>query len=113
MTVSASIYGALQRFGRPMTLRRVALGPGGAQVPLDLTVAGVDKAYKAAELVGSIQQGDSQVTITNTEIAARFWPGPPKNGDKVIIDGKVKAVVAVETKYLGPEKLVHVMQVRG
>lgn len=113
MTVSDSIYGALVRFGRLMTLRRLTLGPAGQQVPFDVVVHGVAKNYTGDELVGTIVQGDSEVTITNEEITQAQWPGPPRNGDRVVVDGKVRTVMSTESKYLGNEVLVHVMQVRG
>lgn len=96
-----------------MILRRLTLAPAGQRVPLEVEVAGVIKDYKPTELAGTMVQGDSEVTITNTEISQRQWPGPPKTGDEIVVDGKVRTVRGVETKYLGSEKLVHVLQVRG
>ncbi len=113
MSVSSSISGALQRFGRPMVLRRQTLGPGGLQVPLDVTVYGRAKNYDPAELIGGIAQGDSEITFTNAEIAAAQWPGPPRQNDKIVVDGKVRNVEGVEPKYLGSEVLVYVCRVRG
>lgn len=113
MSVAGSISGALQRFGRPMTLRRHAVGPNALMVPLDVTVHGRAKNYQPHELVGELRQGDSEITITNAEIAAAQWPGPPRTGDKIVVDGRTRNVEFVEPKYLGAEVLVHVMVVRG
>lgn len=116
MSVAGSISNALLRFGRQMTLRRQTLVAGAApnnQVPLDVAVYGVTKNYAENEIIGTIIQGDTKVTITNTEIAAAQWPGPPKPGDKMVIDGKPRTVGAVEPKYLGTGILVYVMQVTG
>lgn len=113
MSVAESIAGALQRFGRQMTLRRNQIGPGGVQIPLDVVVYGTPKNYAADELVGQLVQGDTEVTITNTEIAAAQWPGPPRANDKIIIDGKTRTIKGVEPKYLGTEILVYVCQVTG
>lgn len=96
-----------------MTLRRQTLAAGGAQVPLDVVVYGVTKNYAANEIIGTIIQGDTQVTFSNAEIEAAQWPGPPKPGDKMVIDGKVRNVGAVEPKYLGTGILVYVLQVTG
>lgn len=113
MSVAASISGALQRFGRPMVLRRLAPGPNGLQIPLDVTIYGTPKNYRPDELVNGITQGDTEVTLTNAEIAAAQWPGPPRKNDKIVIDGKTRNIEAVEPKYLGTEILVYVCQVRG
>ncbi len=113
MSVAGSIAGALQRFGRPMVLRRLATGPGGLQIPLDVTVFGRTKNFAPHELVGGISQGDSEITITNAEIAAAQWPGPPKRGDKIVVDERTRNVESVEAKFLGSETLVYVCQVRG
>ena len=113
MTVADSIYGALQRFGRQMTLRRNALGPAGQTSPLDVIVYGTMKNYSPQDLVGSIVQGDSEVTFSNAEISARQWPGPPISGDKIIIDGNPRNIKAVEPKYLSTDILVYVCQVSG
>lgn len=112
MSVAGSISGALKRFGRPMTLRRLALGPGGEQVPLDVIVYGTPRGYAPVELVGGISENDTEVTISNTEIAEAQWPGPPRAGDRFLIDGRTGIVQAVESKYLGLDILVFVCRVR-
>lgn len=113
MGVAESISGALVRFGRPMILRRLAQAPGAALVPTDVSVYGTAKNYAPDQLVGAIIQGDTEVTLTNKEIAAAQWPGPPQKDDKIIIDGRQRNVMAVEPKYLGTEVLVYILQVRG
>lgn len=114
MSVAGSISGALRRFGRPMTLRRIAVGPAGTQIPLDVTVYGRTKGYAPAQLVGGLVEGDIEVTITNAEIAQAQWPGPPRMGDRMVIDGLTRTIFApVEAKHLGSEVLVYVCQVRG
>lgn len=113
MSVADSISGALARFGRAMTLRRNTLAAGGVQIPLDVTVYGRTKNYQPNQLIGGVVQGDTEVTISNKEILAAQWPGPPKKGDIFQFDGRTAAVQAVEPKYLGTEILVYVCQVRG
>lgn len=115
MSISDKLAGVLTRFGRPMTLRRNTLGPGGVQYPLDVTVYGVTRNYKPNELVAGtgVVQGDTEVTLANAEIAAAQWPGPPKKGDVIIFDNRNTVVQGVEPKNLGTELLVYVAQVRG
>ena len=113
MSEANDIWSALKQFGRQITLRRQTLIPGSAQVPLDVAVYAVTRNYTAKELIGSIIQGDTEVTFTNSEIATAQWPGPPKNGDKVVIDGKMRNIESVEPKYLGTVILVYICQVRG
>lgn len=112
MSVADSIFGALQRFGRPMTLRRLTLA-GQTLVPLDVEVFGRSKLYSPEHVIGTIIEGDTQITITNKEILAAQWPGPPRKGDKLVVDGLVRNIEAAEPKYLGTEILVFVCQVRG
>lgn len=113
MSVADSISSALQRFGRTMTLRRVTAGPAGTKIYLDVSVYGTIKGYRPQEMVGTYEQGDSVLTISNTEIAAAQWPGPPRSNDEFVVDGKVRRVKSVETKHLGTAVLVHVCQVAG
>lgn len=112
MSVSGSISGALTRFGRPMVLRRTKLSPTGL-VPLDVTVYGTADGYVPKVLVGSIAQGESLVVISNTEIAAAQWPGPPIKNDELIIDGKPRTIGSVDPKFLGPDILVYICRVTG
>lgn len=110
MSVAESISGALRRFGRQMTLRRPQPSPTPA---IDVTVFGRTKGFASQPLAGELREGETEVTITNAEIAAASWPGPPRVNDIVVIDGKTRTVFAVEPKYLGSEVLVFVMKVRG
>ncbi len=99
-----------------MVLRRNKIGgvsPNQVTVPLDVTVYGRTKNFTANELGNGLIQGDTEITITNTEIAAAQWPGPPMTNDKFIVDGRERTVKSVEPKYLGPDVLVYVCQVTG
>jgi hypothetical protein len=113
VSVADSISGALQRFGRTMTLRRISKGPASVTINLDVEVKGTAKNYRTGELISQISEVDAEVTIANADIAAAQWPGPPKSGDKFIVDGKTKNIESVEPKYLGSEILVFVCRVRG
>lgn len=95
-----------------MTLRRSKLGPSG-QVPLDVTVYGTSDGNLIKKVVGLISQGESVIVISNAEIAAAQWPGPPIKGDIIIDAGKTKTLDGSEPKYLGTEILVHICKVAG
>ena len=114
MSAASKVATALAKYGRPMVLRRRI---GTTTAYNEVTVKGISKGYKPAELLGGLQQGDRYITISHAEIAAKPWPGPaaepPKKGDFVLIDGANTAVQGVETERLGAEILAHVLWVRG
>ncbi|HEY0182350.1 MAG TPA: hypothetical protein VGC09_06025, partial [Rhodopila sp.] len=72
--------------GRPMTLRRANPADGGI-VPADLTVQGFLFPYAPERIAGPVRQGDAQVQMLADEIAAAGWPGPPRAGDWLVVDG--------------------------
>jgi len=100
----------IAREGALMTLRRVT---GTGDVHFDVEVYGYDSQYKPEEIVGEIAQGDIRVIISNREILARSWPGPPRRSDVVIIDGKPHRVMGNEIQSIGGEVVMHWLQVRG
>jgi hypothetical protein len=53
------------------------------------------------------------VTISNAEIAHVQWPGPPRNGDRCLIDGRTTAIQACDTRKLHNDIVLHLIQVRG
>jgi hypothetical protein len=79
----------------------------------DVAVKARVAGFEPKDLVGDIQQGDRSVVIGNAEIAAAAWPGPPKRGDRVLIDGLPFTVVSVDTLKLGEEIARHNLVVRG
>lgn len=100
----------IQRYGRPITLRRLA--PNG--IRFDVTVTAIVRNYAPTELVGGIAQGDRKVIISNREIERRQWPGPPRDGDQCIIDGKTTTLKAAPaTVKIGDDIIKHTLQVRG
>jgi hypothetical protein len=81
------------------TRMKEVLGCAGDQV--------LDEAFRAAV---------REVRISNAEIAAAAWPGPPRageNADRIVIDGQERIVMAIDTRYIGEAAALHVMQVRG
>ena len=99
----------IDRYGEQVTLRRLTHG-----IPFDVTVKARVQGYSPDELVGGIAQGDRMVIISNREIAERQWPGPPKQGDQIIIRGKTATLqAAAATVVVGGVTVMHTMQVRG
>lgn len=110
MGAASKIALALKKYGRDMKLRRRI---GTTATYTDVMVKGTDRGYKPDELTGQLQQGDRRITISNEEIATQNWPGPPKKGDFLVIDGTSTAVQGAEPKYLGNTVLAHILWVRG
>jgi hypothetical protein len=107
-----TVQDMLARRGQPMLLRRIDNSQNPA-VNIDVTVQGWVRAYMAQELIGGIIQGDRQVTISDAEIAAAAWPGPPKRDDRINIAGRFLNVQAVNTMFIGTAVAKHTLQVRG
>lgn len=104
----ALTYAALGEAGEHVTLRR--LGTPNT----DVTTWAAIRRYQPNELVNGIVQGDQNVIISNIEIAAASWPGPPRKGDFIIRQGNtVLAVEGVETVRVGTTIVRHNLQVRG
>ena len=100
----------ISQYGEPVILRRVA----GNGIRFDVTVTAVVRGYQPNELISGIQQGDRLVILSNREIASRQWPGPPRQGDQVVIRGKTTTVQAASaTVVIGDEIAKHTLQVRG
>lgn len=102
---------ALTVTGEDITLRRTT---GTNQAPFDVeSVRAIVRGYEPAELVGSITQGDSKIILSPTEMQARQWTWPPREGDIVIIRDKHRRVEAAHSIYMG-ETLVRVeLSVKG
>jgi hypothetical protein len=109
MSAVDSIASALARFGRPMKLRRLV--PGGD--PIEIIIQGTTDGATISRIIGAIVQSDTHVIFSNIDIAAQNWPGPPKRGDKMTIDGAIRTLQTSEPKYLGTEILVHLADIRG
>jgi hypothetical protein len=104
----------LLRTGQPVTLRRMS-GTAPNQTATDVACTAVVRGFQPDELAAGsgLQQGDRQVIITNHEIAAAGWPGPPRRGDRAIVAGATTTIQAVETRYLGTAIDRHILAVRG
>ena len=107
---AAKIATALRKYGRTMKLRRRI---GTTTSYNDVDVKGTDRGYKPDEIAGLLQQGDRRITISNAEIATTGWPGPPRKGDVLVVDGVSTAVQGSEAKYAATTVIAHVLWVRG
>lgn len=106
----AALDRGLASAGQDVTLRRTT---GTQRIPLDVTCRAMVRAYQPHELVGEIQQGDSQVIISPTEMARAQWPWPPKANDFVIVAGRQRTVLAAAPIHMADELVRVDLQVRG
>ena len=91
--------------GTSVTLRRAGAA--------DVTVIATIMQYKPNEILGGIQQGDRWAKFSDTALAAAGWPGPPRRGDVLMIDGRTFTAISCDTVKMGNVILSHTMQVRG
>ena len=99
--------------GQAVTLRRVQTAfpdrpweP--ARTTVDYPARASLRAYRANEVIGAVRQGDREARI-----AARELPVTPTSEDKLVVEGKELAILAVDTRRLGAEDVLHILQVRG
>jgi hypothetical protein len=63
---------------------------------------------------GGVTQFVRRVVISNTEIAAADWPGPPRRGDQIVRGGdKTLAVQTCDTAVNGLDTVMHTMTTLG
>jgi hypothetical protein len=105
-----SVADAIEIVGKAATLRRLS---GRAGIWFDVTVIAVWSGSQPIEIVGGIVQVDREVKISDRAIAARKWPGPPRRGDQMILDGRTHQVLVVDSRSVGEETVMHIIQVRG
>ena len=99
------IQGIIERSGETVTLRRLPA--------TDVTVKASIREYIAKDLAGNIIQGTAAVIISDKEITAGGWPGPPQPTDRLIRGSRHLSVVSVETRNWQEDAAFHVLQVRG
>lgn len=98
--------------GRPVTLRRQT----SARPPAfdDVTVQAFFHAFQSERITEGLKQGDRLAEILNDEIAAASWPGPPKAGDAIMVDGaSLQVLPGVAILYDGTTPLGFSIPVRG
>lgn len=101
----------LARYGRPMILQRH--NPPSGAAPADLTLQGFMYPFAAEKIAAPIRQGDANAAILNDEIAAAGWPGPPGNGDWLVVDGVSYQIVGADPLYDGATLIGFNMWIRG
>lgn len=105
----------LAEAGEDIVLRRAVSGGS----PVSATCRAMVRGYQPNELVGDVQQQDSEVILSPTPLIAQGWPGAgngsarPQKGDRAIVQGFVKVVMA-ETAIMRGAEIVRIeMRVRG
>ncbi len=114
----AALDRALRTRGQDVTLQSLSAGVVTQQV----TCRAFVRSYAPAALVGGVIQGDSQVILSPSEIAAAGWPGAatgpgddrvPKKGDRLVISGLVRTIEAASPVYLADVLVRIELRVRG
>lgn len=88
------------RYGQIVILRRLTMA-GTAAIAFDAEIRAKIRAYQPEELVGLITQADREAVIAAIDLLALQWPVPPREGanaDRLVLDGKVGVVQAVEPR---------------
>jgi hypothetical protein len=109
MNAPSATAAMLARYGETVVLRR----PTGQAQFIDVSCAARVDQFQPHEITGGVVQGDRKVILSNREIEAEAWPGPPRRGDQVVIAGRTTTVQGVETVSVRGEIVRHNMQVRG
>lgn len=110
---AAKVAEIVDRAGETVTLRRITGASTGSPVNTDVIVKASIRLFEPDELVGSIVQGDSLVTIAAAPAVAASWPLPPKKGDKLIRDSATLNVEAGEVRNHKEEAALLILQCRG
>jgi hypothetical protein len=112
----ASLDRAIAEDGEDIVIRRVT-GTGSNTSNADVTVRAKVMPFRPIETIGTIQQSDSNVIFSPSEILRAQWPGaqlvppaapsflpdpriPKANTDKAIIQGKVRNITFVKPIYV-------------
>jgi hypothetical protein len=105
----------LSTHGETMTLRRLV--PGDPPTWIDVAVKGKRRAPtggRGDELIGTRTEKTLLVTISDREIAAEGWPGPPRKDDVLVIDGRGYTLQDdADTRKDGEVVLAHFLTVAG
>lgn len=108
-----SLVGSAQRMiaqrGEAATLRRSATGAADVDVSVRAFLAHASRQ----PLAGTVVQMEREARISNAEIAAAAWPGPPRAGDRLIVGSTTFHVQAVDSLKDAGVVALHVLTVRG
>jgi hypothetical protein len=107
----ARIRALIATAGQTVILRRIT----GTTTPVwyDVACKASVRGYQPAELIGPVQQGDREVIVATEAMVAFGWPLPPRKGDKVVIDGVVTNVEAVEGRHFREDIAFFVLRCRS
>lgn len=125
MTFQSDLDQLLRSDGQQVTLRRIVGTTN--QTAVDCQCWAFVRGYSANELAGAIIQGDSAVILSATDIIEAQWPGGqpvtsppgatdprvPRATDRVIIEGRSRAIISADPIYVGGELHRVNLQVRG
>lgn len=121
----AALDRSVDRYGQDVILRRTVGTANRASI--DCRCRASVRNYDPTQLAGTIQQGDSQVVLSPTDIDRVQWPGPepiqsppratdpriPRVTDVVVIGGRSRSVVAAVPFVVNGELVRVELQVRG
>ena len=80
--------------GQPVTLKRSGTS--------DLTMHAFVRGYRADELIGGINQGDTMVIASPPQLVGTdFASVPPRTGDRILIAGRLRRVGIDDPVYIG------------
>ena len=98
-------YNGLQEHGEPATLRRI--GTPDTDVSVNVKI----RKYKPEELAANVTIGEREAIISDKEIVDDSWPGPPDEGDKLIVGTQHYRIQAVDTLKDGATTIIHVLSI--
>lgn len=105
----ASRRRSLSAKGRPMTLSR----PNGSAPAVGVVVQGFVYTATPEPSASPASQDIGMAAILNDEIVAAAWPGPPKKGDWLQVDGVTWQVVGNALVYEGAVLIGHTLTIKG
>ncbi|MGE0722819.1 MAG: hypothetical protein AB7O45_00515 [Alphaproteobacteria bacterium] len=104
----------MEAYGEACTLRRPTSTP--VDVAVKAKFYGVESSGIADQLVGVRGQTTMRVKISNREIAAASWPGPPVKGDFLIrgVNGREYILLGdADTRWHDDAVAAHFLVVEG
>lgn len=101
----------IARLGEQVTLRRVN-GPG-VFVSVSLKGYSTTFAGQPNDTPGGVQQFRQQWIISEKEIRAQGWPGPPRRGDEIIAQGSTSRVLSVDARKISENVAMFWLQTDG
>lgn len=119
----AALDRALARVGLTVQLQRIT-GTIPNQTITAATVPAIVRAVRAQQVIGTIKETDSNVTLSPSDIEAAGWPGGtpptdgtdsrvPKTSDRVKFNGRTCIILVVKPLYVRGELARIDLQVRG